>query len=195
MMDAMIIVDQKKEISYCVKWEDDISWRLQNKIHRLLNESYESVSSSFISKTYSKSLPHQRILLFIKNKLIGHLALFKRYLMAESNKIPFIGMGLIAVQKSTPGYGLALLKWGLEEAKSQNVDFASGITNNLVVKKMAEQYGAKIYQSKLMADNEDTTKENDVVMFFPLQNKKNVMAYLNKANIDSVFKITGGPVF
>jgi hypothetical protein len=190
-------IDTERRIYYQILAENAVSWRTQNKIHWLLNESYENFSTSFLAKTYSRNPPNQRLLLFMQDELIGHLGLFERYLISEKNKIPFLGIGLLVVSigKRNQGFGALLLKCGLDEIKKQNIDFAVGITNNPIMIRISEKFGAKIYQSKLLADEDTTTKDNDSVVFYPLASNNKITKVIDRARINNEFRITGGPIF
>jgi hypothetical protein len=193
----VIQVDTERKIYYQILPENEVSWRTQNKIHWLLNESYESFSTSFLAKTYSKTPPNQRLLLFMQDELIGHLGLFERYLISEKNKIPFLGIGLLVVSvgKKNQGFGALLLKCGLDEIKKQNTDFAVGITNNPIMIKISEKFGTKVYKSKLIADEDTTTKNNDSVVFYPLTSNNEIIKTIDSARINNEFRITGGTIF
>ncbi len=188
-------VEKTRGIYYQILAENEISWQTQSKIHRLLNETYAGVSSSFLAKTYSKSIPQQRILLFKNEELIGHLGLFKRYLISNAKEIPFFGIGLIAVSKVTPGFGLALLRWGLAEIKKSNIDFAVGISSNPTVIQLSKILRAKIYKARLVANGIDSTKDTDYIIFYPIKNSNNTIDIIDSANIGNTFKIVGGSVF
>lgn len=191
-------ITSDKEICFQVLAENKVSWQVQNKIHYLLNKSYDGISISFIAKTYAKSLPQHRILLFMKDELIGHLGLFERYLISDQKKIPFLGMGLFAVNNKYPGYGLCLLKRGLEETRKKGFKFAVGISNNPTVIKTSEILGAKTYKTKLIANDKNITaetKDNDVVLFYPMRNDKELVDLIDNAKINNEFRITGGLIF
>lgn len=191
----MIEVNKEKEIYYQISSESEITWQEQNEIHRFLNKAYAGISTSFLAKTYAKSPPQQRILLFMKNELIGHLGLFERSLVLGEKKVPFLGMGLFAVDKESPGFGMALVMWGIEQARKYGTSFAVGRTHNPTVVKISEMLGAKTYKAKLISDENDATKDDDVILFYPLNKDEDINGIINAAKVNNEFMITGGSVF
>ena len=78
-MDRIFVMSIEKNVSLKIKHttndlvEEDIDWEIQNQIHRILNYSFDGLSTRFIAKTYGYERPTHRILGWEDNLVVGHM--------------------------------------------------------------------------------------------------------------------------
>ena len=77
-----------------VSKESDISWEVQNKIHYLLNLAFSKKSKSFLNKTYSRTVPSERVIIFSEDTPVAHMGISYDQIIVNDHKVDVGCMGL-----------------------------------------------------------------------------------------------------
>lgn len=88
------ITIRKRQFSFHIYNENELTWKQHNLIHVALNTAYSYRTETFTSKTYGKISPIKRILCFYNNKIVGHTAVFETAIKVDNQLIKAGGIGM-----------------------------------------------------------------------------------------------------
>jgi len=113
--------------------EEEITWQVQNQIHRVLNMAFEGLSKKFIAKTYGYECPEERLLGWENGEVVSHMATKKEVLVIGDRHIPVTSLGLWSSISSTKGWATEICKASIEHVKKNGHKLAVGMTSNEVI--------------------------------------------------------------
>lgn len=121
-----------------VVYEPDICWKTQNQIHYLLNTAFSKKSKSFIVKTYARTLPSERAMIFMDDVLVAHMGISSDQMLVNGQNIVVGCMGLWCADRvRDPMLKLKLatevLKVSMDHLQQQGIEMAIGVTNSKAI--------------------------------------------------------------
>lgn len=174
--------------------EEDISWQLQNDIHRLLNIAYDGISKSFISKTYAYRRPSHRILTYQGDQLVGHSAIAETFMLYNGEQMRVGCIGLMAsIAKKRICH--AFLMKSIYAHREAGLSLATGYTSNAFVLRLVLPKIDCITLNEPTVGKNTITKSNAKTILFPLNLKKSefdsVLSYIKQSKaltvVDEIF--------
>ncbi len=115
--------------------EDDISWEIQNEIHKLLNTTFKGKSTRFIAKTYAHIRPSERIILFREDQPIAHLAIHEDTLHVGSISKRVACLGLWCAANHSKKLATDIMKIAYTHLEKKGFALGFGITSSQVILK------------------------------------------------------------
>jgi len=129
-----------------------------------------------------------RILAYSKDRLVGHLRLFRRNIEFDGRKVVLGGTGGVCVSEDTRRRGIAtkLIEKGLQVLKEKNCDVAClNADLSKTVYKFYEKIGFKLMNRKIsFEDIHGQIKYDYGTMFIPIRSKE---IYNHIMNSDKIF--------
>jgi hypothetical protein len=174
-------------VRYEIYNECDIDWKLQGKIHTLLNRTYTG-SESFITKTFAYRQPDFRVLAFNNEDLVGlHAGFFPiNLLLPEGKVIQAGGVGLFAVEKQ-PGLSrvaVELYKRSVAELKKSGVETVLTITSNSVVERMSKKFFLASILDMPVRGSAGYSKRTDKIVVIQAVENSNQAKVIEKAVLE-----------
>ena len=131
---------EKSGCTVAIYKEEDIDWQLQNEIHKLLNIAFGEKTSSFVSKTYSKIRPSERVIYFQENIPIAHMGVHHDVLTIGDKKIEVGSLGLWCVWKIDEPrvrveVATLIMQTSMAYLGNKGVKLAIGVTNSAAIQK------------------------------------------------------------
>ncbi len=119
--------------------ETDLTKDQLNEIQSGLNLAYGFRTQSFANKPYGYCIPLKRILCTLKEKLVGHIAIFQDYVTVNNQKVKIGGVGLTYSLKPLTGLGFILRELAAELCAKQDLPLTIGrVKNTARIKKNLE---------------------------------------------------------
>jgi hypothetical protein len=176
--------------------EEDVDWGIQNQIHKVLNYSFDGLSTKFIAKTYGYERPTHRILGWEKELVVGHMAVCDDTLHLKEKNIRVCKLGLWATDSSTKGWGTEICRASMECAKNLGYEVAIGMTSNsVIINYIVPKFGNKIALLDLRIQGKQyTSKVDTIFMLFNINLQDEEFERLKQDIADlGVAKIDGEP--
>lgn len=149
--------------------EDDISWEIQNEIHRLLNITFKNKSKKFIAKTYANVRPLERIIYFDNEKPIAHLGIYKDIIHIGKITTEVTCLGLWCAVDNSKRLATNIMKTAYEYLESQNVKLGIGVTSSqLILKYILPEMKHLQLDVKVQGKN-TVSKPTDKTIFFGIK--------------------------
>lgn len=183
----------KHSYSLKVYKEEEISWQLQNEIHKILNVSFAGISDKFITKTYAHIRPSERVLGYLNEELVAHIGISSDEINLNNNKkIEVSCLGLWASTRS--GWATKVIATALEYLESKDVSLAIGISNNEIILKRVIPKFRHIALDVQMKGKNFSSKVTDKIILFPiLISDEELIKIVNEILKSKVIHIQGEP--
>lgn len=157
-------------VTFSLHKEEDIDWRIQNQIHRVLNQGFEGISTSFVAKTYGYERPHERILGWENGKLVCHAAIKQDSMWIDDKKMKIGFIGLLSSISQTKGMAKKILQLSIDRLRDQGLNLSLAITKNpTLINYIVPKFCGQIKLVDIpIHGKEHTSKPDTLTMLFNL---------------------------
>ena len=149
--------------------EDEVSWELQNKLHRLLNVTFKGKSIKFVAKTYANIRPDVRIIYFDEaEEPIAHLGIHYDILRIGKLEVNIASMGLWCAISNSKRLAIYVMRTAYEYLQSQGVGLGLGVTSSQVILKYVMPEFKHAQLGITLKGRTTCSKPIDNVLFFSI---------------------------
>lgn len=148
--------------NFTVELEDEISWKKQNRIHKILNIAFKNISTSFLAKTYGYTRPTKRVLGWVDGEIVAHMGILYDKLMLQDGFCEVGCIGLWASVAKTKGWAGAILERSMQAVNHDGYKLAIGMTSSpTVIEHILPEFGDRVRMLDLRIEGiQHTSKLN-----------------------------------
>ena len=128
-----------------IEKEEEITWQIQNQIHRVLNIAFDGLSKKFIAKTYGYERPEERVLGWENGMVVSHMGIRNGVLILGEQRINVSCLGLWSSISQTKGWATEICKASMNRLKENGVRLGVGMTSNeVIIKYVTPKFASSI---------------------------------------------------